>query len=253
MSTHGSTRGAGAELLLTVNVDHVATLRQARRELQPDPVLAAAAAEEAGAHGITLHLRQDRRHAQESDLAALVARATTPVNLELAGVPEMLEIAERYRPALVTLVPERRAEVTTEGGLRVRGDGRVGDAVARLHAAGIPVSLFIDPDPDEVDAAAAVAADAVELHTGAYANARGEPAAAELTRLGECAGHAASAGLRVHAGHGLDYVNVEAVAAIPQVSELAIGHAIVSRAIFVGMERAVREMLARMRAGRGSR
>ncbi|MFN2432647.1 MAG: pyridoxine 5'-phosphate synthase [Gemmatimonadota bacterium] len=239
-------------LLLTVNIDHVATLREARKGAEPDPFLAARAAEAAGAHGITLHLRQDRRHVQESDLAALKAGATTEINLELAAVPEMLDVAARYLPGLATLVPERREEITTEGGLQVRGASAVAAAVLQLRSLAMVVSLFVDPDPVEIDAAAAAGADAVELHTGRYANAAGAEASRELERLRACAAHAAAAGLRVHAGHGLDYQNVAEVARIPELAELAIGHAIVSRALFVGMQRAVGEMLQRIRSARGA-
>jgi pyridoxine 5-phosphate synthase len=234
---------------LKVNVDHVATLREARRGTQPDPLEAARAALAAGAAGITLHLRQDRRHVQEHDLAALRERLPTEINLEMAAVPELLSVARRYRPEQVTLVPERREEITTEGGLRVAGVDEVREAVAELRALGSLVSLFIDPDPAEIEASAAARADAVELHTGAYANAASAAAGADLERLQSCARLASGAGLRVFAGHGLDYANVGPVAAIPEVEELNIGHAIVSRALLVGFERSVRQMLERMAAG----
>jgi pyridoxine 5-phosphate synthase len=234
--------------LLKVNIDHVATVREARKGTEPDPFLAARAAEDAGAAGITLHLRQDRRHVQESDLAALCGGVRTGINLEMAAVPEMLEIARRYGPEQVTLVPERREEVTTEGGLRVRGTPGLAEFVTELRALGMVVSLFVDPDPAEVDASAATGTDAIELHTGAYANAQPHEAALQLERLESCAAQAADAGLQVFAGHGLNYENVHAVARIPQVAELNIGHAIVSRAIFAGFEQAVREMLERIRS-----
>lgn len=231
--------------LLKVNVDHVATLREARKGTQPDPCAAALAAEDAGAAGITLHLRQDRRHVQESDLAALREAIRTELNLEMAAVPEMIAIARRYCPEQVTLVPERREEVTTEGGLRVRGAEGLREVVAELRSLPVLVSLFIDPEPAEIEASSRVGADAVELHTGRYANAPAPERAAELERLRSCAA-AAAAGLRVFAGHGLDYDNVAPVAGIPEVSELNIGHAIVSRSILVGFGPAVREMLRRM-------
>jgi pyridoxine 5-phosphate synthase len=234
--------------LLKVNIDHVATLREARKGTEPDPFLAARAAEDAGAAGITLHLRQDRRHVQERDLAALREGVRTEINLEMAAVPEMLEIARRYRPEQVTLVPERREEVTTEGGLRVCGAEGLSDFVGRLRELGILVSLFIDPDPTEVEASAAADADAVELHTGMYANAPAPRAARETERLEACAAHAERAGLRVFAGHGLNYENVKPVARIAQVAELNIGHSIVSRSVFVGFEQAVRQMLELIRS-----
>lgn len=235
---------------LKVNIDHVATLREARKGSEPEPLEAARAALAAGATGITLHLRQDRRHAQEHDLAALRERLRTEINLEMAAVPEMLAIARRYRPEQVTLVPERREEITTEGGLRVAGAREVEEAVAELRALGVVVSLFIAPEPAEIEASARCLAHAVELHTGAYANApAGEPARAELARLERGAVAAAGASLRVFAGHGLNYANVGPVAAVPKVEELNIGHAIVSRSVLVGFERAVREILERMAGG----
>jgi pyridoxine 5-phosphate synthase len=236
----------GSTTLLKVNIDHVATLREARKGSEPDPFLAARAAEDAGAAGITLHLRQDRRHVQESDLAALRAGVRTEINLEMAALPEMLEIARRHAPEQVTLVPERREEITTEGGLAVRSAADLTEVVGKLRALGMLTSLFIDPEPAEIEASASVGADAVELHTGRYANASRAAASSELDRLASCAEIAASAGLRVFAGHGLNYANVAAVVGIPQVTELNIGHSIVSRAIFVGFERAVREMLERV-------
>ena len=233
--------------LLKVNIDHVATLREARKGDEPDPVQAALAAEAAGAAGITLHLRQDRRHVQERDLAALRDAIATELNLEMAAVPEMLEITRRYEPEQITLVPERREEVTTEGGLQVFRAGALTASIAALRAMQRRVSLFVDPDPREIEAAAGSGAEAVELHTGRYANARGTDRAAELERLTSCADRAAGTGLLVFAGHGLNYDNVGAVAAIPAVRELNIGHAIVSRAVMTGFEAAVREMLERMR------
>jgi pyridoxine 5-phosphate synthase len=238
-----------SKTLLKVNIDHVATLRQARKGSEPDPLLAAQAALDAGAAGITLHLRQDRRHAQESDLAALKTNVKSEINLEMAAVPELLAIARRYAPQQVTLVPERREEITTEGGLHVVGAGEVREAVSELRGLDILVSLFIDPEPAQIEASARVGAHAVELHTGTYANAAPTAAGSELERLESCAQIAAGARLRVFAGHGLNYANVGSVAGILEVEELNIGHAIVSRAVLVGFERAVREMLERMAAG----
>jgi pyridoxine 5-phosphate synthase len=238
-----------SKTLLKVNIDHVATLRQARKGSEPEPLLAAQAALDAGAAGITLHLRQDRRHVQESDLAALKANVRSEINLEMAAVPQMLAIARRYAPEQVTLVPERREEITTEGGLHVIGADEVREAVSELRAMGILVSLFIDPDPAQIEASARIAAHAVELHTGGYANAVPDGARAELERLESCARLAAGSSLRVFAGHGLNYANVGPVAGILEVEELNIGHAIVSRAVLVGFDRAVREMLSSMAGG----
>jgi pyridoxine 5-phosphate synthase len=238
-------------IALGVNIDHVATLRQARRGHHPDPVHAALAAELAGADSITLHLREDRRHIQEQDVRALRERLQTRMNLEMAVVDEMLVFAAEARPADCCLVPERRAELTTEGGLAVAGQvPRIKAATAALAARGIRVALFIDPDAAQVDAAAETLAPAVELHTGAYANAAGAAQAVELERLREAARRAARLGLEVHAGHGLDYHNVQPVAAIAEVVELNIGHAIIARAVFTGIETAVREMKALMAAAR---
>jgi len=238
---------------LHINVDHVATIRQARRTDEPDPVRAAVLAELGGAHGITVHLREDRRHIQERDVELLLATVRTGVNLELAVASDVLELALAWRPMAATLVPERREEVTTEGGLDLSDPGqrrRVGEAVERLRAAGIRTSLFIDPEPASIVAAAEVGADAVELHTGEYAHAwmrqrtrePGSTVAEELRRLARAAIEARARGLDVHAGHGLTYENVTPVAAIAEIEELNIGHSVVSRAVFVGMERAVREM-----------
>jgi pyridoxine 5-phosphate synthase len=229
---------------LYINVDHVATVREARRTDEPDPVRAAVLAELAGADGITVHLREDRRHIRERDVELLLATVRTVVNLELAASEEILALAERWKPAQATLVPERREEVTTEGGLDVAGGhDRLGAAVERLAAAGIRTSLFIDPDPEAIDASAELGADAVELHTGEYANARGRAAReGQLDRLREAALRAREAGLAVHAGHGLTYENVAPVAALPACEELNIGHSIVSRAVLTGMEAAVRDM-----------
>jgi len=238
-------------IALGVNIDHVATLRQARRGANPDPLLAALLAEQAGADSITLHLREDRRHIQDRDVELMRRALKTRMNLELAAVPPMLDIACRVRPADACLVPERREEVTTEGGLDVAGQlTQVRDACARLRESGIRVSLFIDPDEVQVDAAVAVGAPAVELHTGAYAEATGSQRAAELHRLARAAGHAAACGLIVNAGHGLDYHNVQPVAALPEVAELNIGHAIICRAVFGGLASAVSEMKRLMREAR---
>lgn len=231
-------------LLLGVNIDHVATLRQARGTRYPDPVLAALLAEQAGADSITVHLREDRRHIQERDLEVLAQTLQTRMNLELAIAGPVLAIAERLRPADACLVPERRAELTTEGGLDVAADiGRVRDACARLAAAGVRVAPFIDADARQLEACAAAGVTVVELHTGCYAEAH-EPAeqARELARLAEATRVAVQLGIEVHAGHGLHYHNVQPVAAIAAITELNIGHAIVARALFDGMRRAVAEM-----------
>ncbi|HVN44924.1 MAG TPA: pyridoxine 5'-phosphate synthase [Steroidobacteraceae bacterium] len=236
---------------LGVNIDHVATLRQARRAGYPDPVHAALAAELAGADSITLHLREDRRHIQDHDVRALRGLLQTRMNLELAVSEEMLAIALEVRPADCCLVPERRLEITTEGGLEVAAQlARIAAATARLAAAGVRVALFIDPERHQVEAAHAAGAPVVELHTGAYAEARGAAAATELERLRSAAVLAARLGLEVHAGHGLTYHNVQPVAAVREIVELNIGHAIVAQALFVGLPAAVREMKALMREAR---
>lgn len=230
--------------ILGVNIDHVATVRQARRTNEPDPVAAAVLAELAGADGITIHLREDRRHIQDRDLRVLMQTATLPVNLELACADEVIDIACNEKPHQVTLVPEKREEVTTEGGLDVvGGKDHVARAVDRLHRAGIKVSLFIDADEQQIDASASLGVDGVELHTGPYAHSFAANAPeGELDRLQRCGAVAVSRGLRLHAGHGLNYRSVSAVAAIANMQELNIGHSIVSRAVLVGMERAVSEM-----------
>lgn len=241
-------------ILLGVNVDHVATLRQARGTRFPDPVMAAWVAEQAGADSITVHLREDRRHIQERDIELLARTLQTRMNLEMALAEPMLRLAESIRPADCCLVPERREELTTEGGLDVAGDAvRIREAVTRLSAAGIRVAPFIDPDLRQIDACAAAGAAVVELHTGCYADAQDDALRArELTRLREAARHAAGLGLEVHAGHGLHYHNVQAVAAIAEVVELNIGHAIISRAVFAGMPAAVASMKKLMLAARPS-
>jgi pyridoxine 5-phosphate synthase len=237
---------------LGVNVDHVATLRQARRTPYPDILEAARAAERGGAGGITVHLREDRRHIQETDVVRLRDGIATKLNLELALSEEVIAFACRTRPRDACIVPERREELTTEGGLAVAGRERVvGDACKRLADAGVRVSLFIDPIDREVEAAAAVGAPVIEIHTGAYADAK-DPAAREeeISRIRLAAAQAAALGLEVNAGHGLTVENVASIAAIPQILELNIGHSIVSRAIFVGMEQATREMLIACRQAR---
>jgi pyridoxine 5-phosphate synthase len=229
---------------LGVNIDHVATIRQARRTVEPDPVWAAAAAELGGADGITIHLREDRRHIQDRDLEVLRQTVQVKLNLECAIVSEMIEIACRMKPEQVTLVPERREEVTTEGGLDVVGHREaVAEAVGRLREAGISVSLFIDPDPRQIDAAVELAVDASELHTGCYANAETEGAReARLVDLARAGGMVRKAGLALAAGHGLTYRNVVPVARLEGMGELNIGHSIVARSVFVGLTEAVREM-----------
>jgi len=232
------------EILLGVNVDHVATLRQARGTSYPDPVEAALLAEQAGADSITVHLREDRRHIQDRDIQRLAARLQTHMNLEMAVTDEMVDIARAHGPTDCCLVPERREELTTEGGLDVAGQlSRVTAACRALTDGGIRVSLFIDPDAAQLEASAAAGAPVVELHTGCYADASTEAeSAAELRRVEEAARYGASLGLRIHAGHGLHYTNVGAVAAIEQIVELNIGHAIVAQAVFDGLAQAVADM-----------
>ena len=236
---------------LGINIDHVATLRQVRLTRYPDPVHAALAAENAGADNITLHLREDRRHIQEHDVRILRALLQTRMNLEMAVTEEMLALAAEVRPADCCLVPERRRELTTEGGLDVAGQlARVRAAATRLHESGVRVALFIDPDREQVEAAYAAGAPVIELHTGAYAEATGAAAATELERLRSAAQLAAGLGLEVHAGHGLNYRNVCPVAAVREIVELNIGHAIIAHALFVGLPAAVREMKALMLGAR---
>ncbi len=230
-------------LSLGVNIDHVATLRQARGTVYPRPADAVTMVEQAGADSITVHLREDRRHIQDTDLADIAAVMRTHMNLEIAVTDEMLGIAVELQPSDVCLVPEKREELTTEGGLDVLGQpGRIQDAVARLESAGIRTSLFIDPDAAQIEAAAASGAPAIEIHTGAYAEADGDRQAAELQRVVEAAALGQSLGLRVNAGHGLHYGNVGPIACVQQIVELNIGHAIVSRAVFDGLSLAVSEM-----------
>jgi pyridoxine 5-phosphate synthase len=234
-------------IALGVNIDHVATLRQARRGRYPDPAHAALAAEMAGADLITLHLREDRRHIQIQDVRALRDLLKTRMNLEMAVTDEMLEIARAVRPPDCCLVPEKRQEITTEGGLDAASQvQRLKEATSILVVAGIRVALFIDPDPQQIEAAVQIGAPVVELHTGAYAESAGSHQAEELQRLRTGARLAASLGLEVHAGHGLNYHNVQPVAAIPEIVELNIGHAIIARAVFDGLSVAVRDMRALM-------
>jgi pyridoxine 5-phosphate synthase len=229
---------------LGVNIDHVATVRQARRAHEPDPVAAAVLATLGGADGITVHLREDRRHIQDRDVRLLRETVTTRLNLELAAYDEIIDIALAVKPDEATLVPEKRQELTTEGGLDVLANAAsVTAAVDRLRSAGIHVSVFIDPDPEQVGAAHKLKADAIEFQTASYSEAKGEAAAArELEKLRTATAQAVALGLHVHMGHGLNYTNVRPVVRIAGVEELNIGHSIVSRAVFVGMERAVREM-----------
>jgi pyridoxine 5-phosphate synthase len=238
-------------IALGINIDHVATLRQARRGREPDPVQAALAAEMAGADSITLHLREDRRHIQDSDVRTLRGLLKTHMNLEMAVTEEMVRIASEVRPADCCFVPEKRQEVTTEGGLEVAAqETRMKEATGRLTGQGVRVSLFIDPEPRQVEAAARIGAPVIELHTGAYAEATGAARATELERLVRCARLGAGLGLEVHAGHGLNYHNVLPVAAIRELVELNIGHAIISRALFAGLAAAVRDMKALLAAAR---
>ena len=228
---------------LGVNIDHVATVRQARRAAEPDPVWAAVLAELGGADGITVHLREDRRHIQDRDVRLLRETVAVKLNLELACEDEVLAIACQTKPDQATLVPEDRQEVTTEGGLDVLSNrDRVKAAITRLREAGIVVSLFLDPDSRQIDAARELDADAVELHTGQYALARGKAQTTELVRLASDARSIVQHGMTLHAGHGLNYHNVQPVATLPQMGELNIGHSIIARAMMVGMQQAVREM-----------
>ncbi len=236
---------------LYINIDHVATVRQARRGSEPDPVEAATACENAGADGITAHLREDRRHIQDADVDRLKKTVRTYFNLEMACVAEMLEVARRLKPQQVTLVPERREEITTEGGLDILSDpARIQNAIDALTDAGIRVSLFIDPTRAAVEQSRKLGVPAIELHTGTYSHQPNSEATIEALR--DSARRAADLGLAVHAGHGLTVANVGLVAAIPEIEELNIGHSIISRAIFVGLDRAVKEMHEAMRAARSS-
>ncbi|WP_051415145.1 pyridoxine 5'-phosphate synthase [Marichromatium purpuratum] len=242
LSTHAN------EVLLGVNIDHVATVRQARGTRYPEPIQAALVAEQAGADAITLHLREDRRHIQDRDVELLRGILQTRMNLEMAATAEMGEIAARLRPHDCCLVPERREELTTEGGLDlIANQAHLTEFCARLAEAGVRVSLFVDPEPAQLDAARAIGAPVVELHTGHYADAHTRQTRAEaLARIERAVEHGLSLGLQVNAGHGLDYDNVKPIAAIPGITELNIGHAIIARALFSGLDRAVRDMRAQI-------
>jgi pyridoxine 5-phosphate synthase len=239
-------------LRLGVNIDHVATIRNARGGDHPDPVRAACCAVEAGADGITAHLREDRRHIRDEDITELMAQLRVPLNLEMAATEEMLAIALRHRPHAVCIVPEKREERTTEGGLDAAGQhNHLAPFVARLADAGIRVSLFIEPNAGQIDAAIRLRAPVVEFHTGLYAHLEGEPRAAELRRIADAAALAVKNGIEPHAGHGLTYDNVVPVAAIPQLKELNIGHFLVGEAIFEGLGESIRRMRALMDEARG--
>ncbi len=241
-----------AHLRLGVNIDHVATIRNARGSPYPDPVRAALIAQEAGADGITAHLREDRRHITDEDIARLSEELTVPLNLEMAATEEMLAIALRHRPHAVCIVPERREERTTEGGLDAAGlHNHLAPMIARLSDAGCRVSLFIAPEPRQIEAAIKLRAPVVELHTGHYCEVEGEARAIELARLADMAALAAKNGLEPHAGHGLTYDNVEPIAAIPQIAELNIGHFLIGEAIFLGLHDSIARMRAHMDAARG--
>lgn len=232
-----------SRILLGVNIDHIATLRQARGTVYPDPVYAAAIAEQAGADGITVHLREDRRHIQDRDIRLLAQTLQSRMNFEMAVTEEMLALAEEIKPAHACFVPEKREELTTEGGLDVMGnEPLIAAACERLARSGVEVSLFIDPDRDQIDAAVRCRAPVIELHTGAFAETEGEAQLSELARIKEAAAYAHGLGLVVNAGHGLHYQNVELIAEIPEMNELNIGHAIIARSLFTGLEAAVREM-----------
>ena len=234
---------------LHVNIDHVATLRQARLSQEPDPVIAAGICELAGANGITVHLREDRRHIQERDVRILKETVKTLLNLEMAWTKEMLDLALELKPNQICVVPEKREELTTEGGLDVaQYEQSLSEEMEDLHKAGIEVSLFIDPLPDAIECAARSGADFVELHTGAYANARGKNRENELKRLETAANYAHELGLRVNAGHGLDFDNVLPIAQLPWIEELNIGYAIICRSVYSGLDQAVREMQDRILA-----
>jgi pyridoxine 5-phosphate synthase len=239
-------------LRLGVNIDHVATIRNARGGLHPDPLRAVRIVEAAGGDGITVHLREDRRHIRDEDLTALMAGTDLPVNLEMAATEEMVEIALRHKPHAACIVPERREERTTEGGLDAAGQhNSLAPLVARLNDAGIRVSLFIEPDPRQIDAAIRLRSPVVELHTGKYAHSENEAQTDELRRLSDAAALCVKNGIEPHAGHGLTFDNVGPIAAIPQVAELNIGHFLVGEAIFIGLDASIREMRARMDAARG--
>ncbi|WCT73432.1 pyridoxine 5'-phosphate synthase [Sphingomonas naphthae] len=238
-------------LRLGVNIDHVATIRNARGGLHPDPIRAAEIAQAAGADGITAHLREDRRHIIDEDIGRLIGAISLPLNMEMAANEEMVAIALRHRPHAVCIVPERREEVTTEGGLNAAGQhNHLKPLITRLGEAGIRVSLFIEPDARQIEAAIALGAPVVEFHTGAYAHAEGEDQVKELRRIAEAAALAAKNGIEPHAGHGLTFDNVTPIAAIPQIAELNIGHFLIGEAIFTGLEASVGRMRALMDAAR---
>lgn len=230
-------------IILGVNIDHVATLRQARRGVEPDPLFAAPLAILSGADGITVHLREDRRHIIDRDLYLLREIVQVELNLEMAATAEMIKIALKVKPDLVTLVPEKREELTTEGGLDVIGKKqKIANAIKKLHAGGLPVSLFVNPSIEEIETSKAISADMVEIHTGNYADAKGQKKETELKKVYKAAHHAADTGLLVNAGHGLNYQNVKDIAEIEGLRGLYIGHSIIARAVLVGLERAVMEM-----------
>ncbi len=230
-------------MLLGINIDHVATIRQARKGIDPEPAMAATLAILGGADGITVHLREDRRHIQDRDLKLLKEFVPVELNLEMAATKEMISIATKIKPDMVTLVPEKRQELTTEGGLDVKSKKRnLSEAIKKIHDSGIPVSLFINPDVSDINISKQIDADMVEIHTGMYANTKGKEQEEELTRVLNAVRHALDAGLMVNAGHGLNYFNVIKIASIQGIRALYIGHSIISKAVLVGMERAVREM-----------
>lgn len=240
-------KAANSGLRLGVNIDHVATIRNARGGSHPDPVRAAILAASAGAHGITAHLREDRRHISDHDIVRLATEIELPLNLEMAATPEMLEIALRHKPHACCMVPEKREELTTEGGLDVVGGlEHLRPYARKLRDAGILVTFFIDPDKAQIDASKSLGAHQVELHTGAYCDAQGAARARELARIVEAAAYAHGLGLEVHAGHGLNFETVEAIAAIPQIRELNIGHFLIGEAIMQGLEITVRQMMTLM-------
>lgn len=241
-------------MLLGVNIDHVATLRQARLGIEPEPSMAATLAVLGGADGITLHLREDRRHVNDRDLDLLRSWVPVELNLEMAATAEMVRIAVKKGPDLVTIVPEKRAELTTEGGIAVRKlRKQLAGAVRSIRNAGIPVSLFINPEEDDIETSKEIGADMVEIHTGYYANAKGDARDRELARVIRACRKASGIGLKTNAGHGLNYTNVVKIAEVEEIRGLYIGHSIVSRAVLVGMERAVREMKDLMRGRQGGR
>jgi pyridoxine 5-phosphate synthase len=242
----------GSHLRLGVNIDHVATIRNARGGAYPDPIRAAMVAQEAGADGITAHLREDRRHIIDEDIAHLIGAIALPLNMEMAATEEMVALALKHRPHAACIVPERREEVTTEGGLDAFGQhNQLQPLISRLADAGIRVSLFIEPDPRQIEAAILLGAPVVEFHTGRYAHTEGDARAAELNRIADAAALAVKNGIEPHAGHGLTYDNVQPIAAIPQIAELNIGHFLIGEAIFTGLDASVRRMRALMDEARG--